>query len=104
MRAVWTDEFLEEVMELEEKVQRELVSKVEKLEEDGMSIEEVGKASNSETGIEAWKIKVKNEEADHRVIFDIIDGDIVLIAAGHRDEVYDNKNWKHIAERIREQS
>jgi mRNA-degrading endonuclease RelE of RelBE toxin-antitoxin system len=104
MKAVWTDEFLEEVMDLEESVQAEIVEKVEKLEKEGLDIEEVGKASNSETGVEVWRLKIKNGKGNHRVIFDIIGGDIFLIAAGHRDEVYEKKNWKEMAERIRKKS
>jgi mRNA-degrading endonuclease RelE of RelBE toxin-antitoxin system len=103
MNVRWTEGFIEDFSELENQIQQEITDKIEKLEKEGTKIEEVGLASNSETQVKCWKLKIKNQKTDHRAIFDIIKGDIVLIAVGHRDQIYNKKKWKKVAKRLRNQ-
>lgn len=96
----WTGYVVEDFRDLNKEVQRKIVEKVEKLEEEGTNIEEVGKASRKDMNIEVWRLKVKEEDIDHRVIFDIVDDKILLIAAGHRDDIYETESWNEISNRI----
>jgi len=102
MNAKWTEGFIQDFSSLDHDKQQKVVEKVEKLENKGTEIDEVGLASNKETGVEAWKLKIKDEDIDQRIIFDIIDASAVFIALGHRDDIYDNKKWRKVAERLRE--
>jgi len=98
----WTDEFLSDFRDLSEEEQKLSLEKIEKLEEEGTGIEGVVKASNSEHGLEVWRLKMKDGKVDCRAVFDIIGGEIFLIAVGDRDEIYELRNWKDVARRLRE--
>lgn len=55
-----------------------------------------------EFGIEFHRLKLKENEFDHRIYFDYIDSELVLFAVRHRDFAYSKEDLKEIENRLNE--
>jgi len=45
-------------------------------------------------------LKLKNEELDHRVFFDLDGGEVVILGVEHRDDAYTPESIKRIKSRL----
>lgn len=93
------DKALEDLKKLDEGVRDEIFDKLQKLEDEGMSITEVSPWEDNR-GELLFRLKIKEDKTDYRAFFDIEDGKAVIYGIFHRDEAYENSVKKEVDKRI----
>lgn len=89
----------EDLEGLTEEISEEVFEKLGKLEDKGISISEVSPWEDNR-GELLFRLKIKEEKADHRAFFDIEKNEIIIYGIFHRDEAYENSVKKEIENRI----
>lgn len=89
----------EDLEDLNEEVSEEVLDKLQKLKNEGMSISEVSPWEDNR-GELLFRLKIKEDDTDHRAFFDIEDGKTVIYGIFHRDEAYENSVKKELENRI----
>ncbi len=77
---VYTKRAVKDIQELDPLAQKRLAKKLESLQED--PIVKSKKLMNSDLGSYRFRI------GDHRVIFDLVGSQVVILRVGHRREIY----------------
>ena len=99
MQVSLDDRAFEDLKNLDEEVSDEVFDKLQKLEDEGMSIKEVSPWEDNR-GELFFRLKIKEDKTDHRAFFDIEDGKAVIYGIFHRDQAYENSVKKEIENRI----
>jgi len=98
MNSEFTSQAMDDVKELNSAQLKAVKSKVDELEEDPTEHEDVKLIRVK--GRELYRIKVRTErgaEIDHRIVYDIVDGKIIIYSVIDRDSGYDKNE---LADRI----
>lgn len=99
MEVVLDSRASEDLENLDDEVAEEILGKLDKLRDQGMSIPEVLPWEDNR-GELLFRLKVKEEKTDHRIFFDIEDAKAVIYGVFHRDEAYENSVKKEIGSRM----
>ena len=87
---------VEDLREMEDRVQKRIRDKIEELK--GAPLGE-DTSLLSKQGLEVFRLKLKNNGLDHRVFFDL-DGDkVVVLGVEHRDDAYTEESVERIKSR-----
>ena len=62
--------------------------------------ENISYINKPEFGIEFHRLKLKEDELDHRVYFDYKDSETIVFAVRHRDYAYSSEDMKEITQRL----
>lgn len=87
---------VEDLKQLEKPVQKQLRDEIRELKHNPLSD---NTSLMSKQGLEIFRLKVKNEELDHRVFFDLNNQKIVVLGVEHRDYDYTKESIKKIKSR-----
>lgn len=90
---------IEDLKGLDKESKDEVENKLDKLQDQGLSIPEVSPWEDN-NGELLFRLKIKEEKTDHRAFFDIEDGNVVIYGLFHRDEAYENSVKKELNSRI----
>lgn len=60
------------------------------MKKEGLNWEKVGPVFRPEIGLSVYRVKIKSEEFNLRVIFDVNDDCFIVYKVGDRDKFYDN--------------
>ena len=90
---------VKDLANLDEEVSDRIFDKLQKLEDEGMSIKEVSPWEDNR-GELLFRLKIKEDKKDHRAFFDIEKGKAVIYGVFHRDEGYENSVEKEVESRI----
>jgi len=96
MEINWHPEALEDLRRFEEQVQNRITRHVGQLED-----EPFGETTSlfSKQGLELFRLKLKADELDHRIFFDLERGDVVILGVKHRDDAYSQESIENIKSR-----
>lgn len=87
---------IKDLKEMEENVQKLVRDKIEELKDDPLG---ENTSLLSKQGLEIFRLKLKNQELDHRVFFDL-DGDkVIVLGVEHRDNAYTQESIDRIKSR-----
>jgi len=100
MEIEWNSEAEKEFLQLPENIQREVKSCIEKLPEKGLNWDRVEYVERRDLDLEVFRLKIKSEEANHRVIFDIEGQNYVIYKVGRRPGFYKKESLSEVENRI----
>lgn len=104
MKIKWHPEAIEEFLSLDSSLQNYIEDKIQRLPEKGLKRDKVGRVNREKIGLDAYRLKLNPEEEpdiNHRVIFDIADGNYEIILIDIRPDFYDIENLEKAKNRIR---
>lgn len=87
---------VEDLKQMEDHVQKPIRDKIEELKQDPLG---ENTSLLSKQGLEIFRLKLKTEELDHRVFFEL-DGDkVAVLGVEHRDDAYTSESIEKIKSR-----
>lgn len=96
MRIDWHSEARQELQEFDKQTQERLMNQVDALEETPLG---ENTSLMSKQGLEIFRLKLKTDNLDHRVFFDL-DGDkVIIFGVEHRDDAYTQESIEKIKSR-----
>jgi mRNA-degrading endonuclease RelE of RelBE toxin-antitoxin system len=96
MEVNWHPEALDDLRRFEEQVQNRITRHVRRLE-NGPFGEDTSLFSKQ--GLDLFRLKLKTDELDHRIFFDLEQGDVVILGVEHRDDAYTAESIENIKSR-----
>lgn len=78
----------EDLSQFDDEVETTIRDKVDELEDEGTSHDDTKLIRVDERPVFRLEVGERNEKIDHRAVFDIINGEIKILAVIHRDEGY----------------
>lgn len=96
MRINWHPKARNEIEGFEEEVQEQIIKHVESLETAPLGEDT---SLMSKQGLEIFRLKLKNEDLDHRVFFDLDGDEVVVLGVEHRDEAYTQESIRELKSR-----
>ena len=96
MEINWHPEALEDLRSFDEQVQNRITRHVSRLQ-NGPFGENTSLVSKQ--GLELFRLKLKSDELDHRIFFDLEGGDVVILGVEHRDDAYSQESIENIKSR-----
>jgi len=95
-----TSKAKEDLKEFELETREGLLDEIEeRLDKDRDNVN-ISYINKPEFGIEFQRLKIKSEEFDHRVYFDYINSELLILAVRHRDYAYSQEDLKEVEERL----
>ncbi|QGA80422.1 type II toxin-antitoxin system RelE family toxin [Candidatus Nanohalobium constans] len=91
------DGAVEDLKEMDEQVQRQIRTKMEELRESPLG---ENTSLMSKQGLEIFRLKLKDDELDHRVFFKLDGRKVVVLGVEHRDDAYTQKSIQRIKARV----
>ena len=88
MKVDYLDRAEEDLSHFDEEVEEIIRDKIEELEDEGTGHQDTKLIRVDERPVFRLEIGERNEKVDHRAVFDIIKGEIKILAVIHRDEGY----------------
>jgi mRNA-degrading endonuclease RelE of RelBE toxin-antitoxin system len=88
-----------EFKELKEEEKQKVRERVEELEKQGTSHENFGMLTHKSTGLNCFRLKVKEGGANHRIIIDTYRDLLVAFGVKHRQKAYEEEYLEKIRER-----
>lgn len=96
MRIDWHSEARQELQEFDKPTQKRLMNQVDTLEEAPLG---ENTSLLSKQGLEIFRLKLKTDNLDHRVFFDL-DGDkVIIFGVEHRDDAYTQESIEKLKSR-----
>ena len=87
---------VEDLKQLNEKVQRQIRDKIEDLRDNPLG---ENTSLLNKQGLRIYRLKLKDEDLDHRVFFDLNKDTVVILGVLHRDNAYTPESIKKIKSR-----
>jgi mRNA-degrading endonuclease RelE of RelBE toxin-antitoxin system len=87
---------VEDLKEMDDRVQRQIRDKIEELK-DGPLGEDTSLLSKQ--GLEVFRLKLKSDRLDHRVFFELDGEKVVILGVEHRDDAYTEESVEKIKSR-----
>ena len=96
MEIDWHPEALDDLRSFEEQVQNRITRHVSRLED-----EPLGEDTSlfNKQGLDLFRLKLKSDELDHRLFFDLEVDDVVILGVEHRDDAYSQESIENIKSR-----
>jgi len=88
---------VEDLKEMEHQVQRQIRSEMEELRDSPLG---ENTTLLSKQGLEIFRLKLKDNELDHRVFFKLDGGKVVILGVEHRDDAYTQESIQKLKSRI----
>ncbi len=87
---------VEDLKEIDKQVQGQIRDEIEELRNNPLGEDT---SLLNKQGLRIYRLKLKNDDLDHRVFFDINDREIVILGVMHRDDAYTPESIKKIKSR-----
>lgn len=87
---------VEDLKEMQEQVQKQITNKIEELKDSPLG---ENTSLLTKQGLEIFRLKLKNDELDHRVFFDLDGEEILVLGVEHRDQAYTTDSIQKIKSR-----
>jgi mRNA-degrading endonuclease RelE of RelBE toxin-antitoxin system len=97
MKINWLEEARDDLQRFEEPVRDEIAVRVGQLENNPLG---ENTSLFSKQGMEIFRLKLKDGQLDHRVFFDLDDGEVLILGVEHRDDAYTPESIKKIKSRL----
>lgn len=97
----WHSEAKKEFLQLPEDVREEIGTYLDKLQEEGLQMEEIGLVHRTQPDLSFYKLKIMSDEAiNYRVAFDPTGTSFVIYKVGPRDNFYRRENLEEVKDRM----
>lgn len=99
MDVKWHPEAEKEFLELDKTIQEKVRKEKNKLAKKGLEHRKIGPIFDPELDLEAFKIRIENGDANHRIIFDVENSGFVIYKVGKREGFYSQENLEEVNKR-----
>lgn len=87
---------VEDLKEMDRQVQEQIRDEIEELRDNPLGEDT---SLLNKQGLRIYRLKLKNDDLDHRVFFDINNGDVVILGVMHRDDAYTPESIEKVKSR-----
>jgi mRNA-degrading endonuclease RelE of RelBE toxin-antitoxin system len=87
---------VEDLKEMDRQVQEQVRDEIEELRDNPL-----GESTSllNKQGLRIYRLKLKNDDLDHRVFFDLNNGEVVILGVMHRDDAYTPESIEKVKSR-----
>lgn len=96
MKIEWHPEARNDLERFPPDIQREILNRVGTLRDSPLG---ENTSLVSKQGLDIFRLKLKNDELDHRVYYDLEDGTIIVLGVEHRDTAYTTESIERVKSR-----
>jgi mRNA-degrading endonuclease RelE of RelBE toxin-antitoxin system len=87
---------VEDLKEMDRQVQEQVRDEIEDLRDNPLGEDT---SLLNKQGLRIYRLKLKNDDLDHRVFFDLNNGDVVILGVMHRDDAYTPESIEKVKSR-----
>lgn len=87
---------VEDLKQMDRQVQEQIRDEIEELRDNPLGEDT---SLLNKQGLRIYRLKLKNDDLDHRVFFDINNGEVVILGVMHRDDAYTPESIEKVKSR-----